>query len=266
MRESHCIPIAAALLAAAVLLAGCHDNHDPDHAHGPADVQGGHGAHGHGEDSSSGASFKAGQGVRITEETKAILGVTVADVTQRNLPNSIFFTVQVFGEKHRHVLHDDDHSGCDVNGSGFLATRAAADVKPGQPVEVLKDATRPLGGVVLAVQKALALGEFEVIIGVSNAMASIQDGEFVPARIRLPRDGAVAAIPTSALLRTLEGTFVYAVNGEAYFRVAVKAGVEAGGWAEIAEGLYPGDQVVTTPVQTLWLIELRATKGGGHSH
>jgi hypothetical protein len=265
MRAPRVIPIAATLLAAAALLSGCHDHQD-GHAHGAADVHGGHAAHGHGEDSPSGASFKAGQGVRITEETKALLGVEVADVTERNLPNQILFTVQVFGEKHRHVLSDDDHSGCDVNGSGFLAARAAADVRAGQPVELLKNAARPLGGVVLAVQKALALGEFEVIIGVSNAMASIQDGEFVPARIRLPRDGAVAAIPTSALLRTLEGTFVYAVNGEAYFRVAVKAGVEAGGWAEIAEGLYPGDQVVTTPVQTLWLIELRATKGGGHSH
>ena len=30
--------------------------------------------------------------------------------------------------------------------------------------------------------------------------------------------------------------------------------------------LLAGDQIVVKPVQTLWLIELRATKGGGHSH
>jgi hypothetical protein len=30
--------------------------------------------------------------------------------------------------------------------------------------------------------------------------------------------------------------------------------------------LLEGDTVVTRPVQTLYLIELRATKGGGHSH
>ena len=35
---------------------------------------------------------------------------------------------------------------------------------------------------------------------------------------------------------------------------------------EITDGLLAGDQVVTKPVETLWLIELRATKGGGHSH
>jgi multidrug efflux pump subunit AcrA (membrane-fusion protein) len=43
-------------------------------------------------------------------------------------------------------------------------------------------------------------------------------------------------------------------------------GSEADGWVEITDGLLAGDQVVTKPVQTLWLIELRATKGGGHSH
>jgi len=39
-----------------------------------------------------------------------------------------------------------------------------------------------------------------------------------------------------------------------------------GSWVEIVDGLLAGDAVVTKPVQTLWLIELRATKGGGHSH
>ncbi len=73
-------------------------------------------------------------------------------------------------------------------------------------------------------------------------------------------------VPQSALLRTSEGTFVYAVNGDAYFRTAVKVGTEADGWVEITDGLLAGDAVVTKPVQTLWLIELRATKGGGHSH
>ena len=80
------------------------------------------------------------------------------------------------------------------------------------------------------------------------------------------REEAVAAIPQSALLRTTEGSFVYAVNGDAYFRTAVKTGAEVDGWIEITDGLLAGDQVVTRPVETLWLIELRATKGGGHSH
>jgi multidrug efflux pump subunit AcrA (membrane-fusion protein) len=174
--------------------------------------------------------------------------------------------VQVFGEKHHHLLSQEDHSGCDVHGSGFVSAATAATVKSGLPVQILKDTNSPLGGVVLAVQKALALGESEVVIGVSNATAMLKPGEFVPARIQLPRDGAVTAIPQSALLRTSEGTFVYKVNGDAYFRTAVKIGAEADGWIEITDGLMAGDQVAAGSVQTLWLIELRATKGGGHIH
>jgi hypothetical protein len=240
-----------ALLVTASLMVGCghKDGDGRDHV----------------EESPSGASFKVGKGVMLTEETRKILDVEVVDVAERKLPKQIRFTVQVFGEKHHHLLNQDDHSGCDVHGSGFVSTNTAWIVKAGQPVELIKSTNSPLSGVVLAVQKALALGESEIVIGMSNA-AALKPGEFVPARINLPRDEPVTAIPQSAVLRTSEGTFVYAVNGDAYLHTAVKVGAEADGWVEITDGLLPGDKVVTKPVQSLWLIELRATKGGGHSH
>ena len=261
-----------ALVVTTSLFVGCgrkeSDGHKggDGHDHGAEKAEGKDDGHGHGAESPSGASFKAGKGVIITEETSKILGVEVEDVAERKVPNHIRFTVQVFGEKHHHMLNPEDHSGCDVHGSAFLSAETAAVVKAGQPVSVLKDTNNPLGGVVLAVQKALALGESEVVIGISNATTALKAGEFIAARISLPRDEAVAAIPQSAVLRTSEGTFVYAVNGDAYFRTAVKVGAEADGWMEITDGLLAGDRVVTKPVETLWLIELRATKGGGHSH
>lgn len=266
MNSLRSIAILPALLVASSLFVGCGHKEGDGHDHGKEEAHGKDDGHGHGEESPSGASFKAGKGVIVTEETKKLLGLEVADVTERKLPNQVRFTVQVFGEKHHHMLNQEDHSGCDVHGSGFVSTNTAAIVKSGQPVELLKSTNAPLGGVVLAVQKALALGESEIVIGVSNATAALKAGEFVPARINLPRDEAVPVIPQPALLRTSEGTFVYAVNGDAYFRTAVKTGSEADGWVEITDGLLAGDQVVTKPVQTLWLIELRATKGGGHSH
>lgn len=252
-----------ALLTTTALSVGCGCKEGKGHAQGK---EAAHGKAGHGEESPSGASFKAGKGVLLTDATRKSLGVEIADVAERKLPNQIRFTVQVFGEQHHHLLNQEDHSGCDVHGSGFLATNTASAVKPGQPVDLLKGTNTPLSGVVLAVQKALALGELEIVIGVSNATAMLKSGEFVPARINLPRHGAVTAIPQSAVLRTAEGAFVYAINGEAYFRTAVKVGAETDGWVEIRDGLLPGDQVVTKPVQSFWLIELRATKGGGHSH
>jgi len=250
MKTPSFVTFLPSLLAAASLLVGCGHKEDG----------------GHGEEAPASATFKAGKGVIITEETTKILGVEITDVAERKLPNQIRFTVQVFGEKHHHLLNHGDHSGCDVQGAAFLPTESALVVKAGQPVSVRKDTNNPLGGVVLAVQKALALGESEIIVGISNATTALMAGEFVPARISLPRDEAVTAIPQSAVLRTSEGTFVYVVNGDAYFRTAVKVGAEADDWVEITDGLLAGDQVVTKPVETLWLIELRATKGGGHSH
>jgi multidrug efflux pump subunit AcrA (membrane-fusion protein) len=142
----------------------------------------------------------------------------------------------------------------------------AATLHAGLPVQIQTRTNESLAGVVLAVEKALTLGESEVIIGLTNATDKLKPGEFLVAVITLPREESVTAIPRSALLRTSQGTFVYAVNGDAYFRTAVTAGTEADGLVEITDGLLTGDQVVTKPVETLWLIELRATKGGGHSH
>ena len=265
MKTNRWTPLLALAALTVLVGAGCGHKEGDGHDHGKEKAEGKDG-HDHEAEAPTGASFKAGKGVSVKEETKKLLGIEVADVADRKLPNQIRFTVQVFGEKHHHLLDPDDHSGCDVHGSAFLPADTAAFAKPGQPVQVFKDTNSPLGGVVLAVQKALALGESEVVIGISNATVALKPGEFVPARINLPRDAAVAAVPQSALLRTPEGTFVYAVNGDAYFRTAVKVGSEADGWVEITDGLLAGDAVVTKPVQTLWLIELRAVKGGGHSH
>jgi len=266
MNSLRSIAFLTTLLLASALLVGCGHKEGDGHGHGKEAAHGKDDSHGHGKESPSGASFKVGKGVIVTEETKKLLGVEVADVTERKLPNQIRLTVQVFGEKHHHLLNPGDHTGCDVHGSGYIADNTTAVVKAGQPVEILKSTNAPLGGVVVAVQKALALGESEIVIGVSNATATLKPGEFIPARINLPREEAVPVIPQPALLRTSEGTFVYAVNGDAYFRTAVKTGSEADGWVEITDGLFAGDQVVTRPVETLYLVELRATKGGGHSH
>lgn len=248
------------LLLAWSLSVGCGHKAEGTHDHGKGE------GHGHGEASSPGASFKPGEGIRLTEEIRKSLGVEIAEVTEHKLAKSIRFTAQVFGETHRHPLSSQDHSGCDAHGSGFVPADTAAFVKAGQPVTVMKGSNAPLGGVVLSVRQAQGLGETEIIIGVSNAAAALKPGEFLPARIELPREEAVPVVPRTALIRAADGAFVYVVNGDAYFRAEVQTGAETDGWVEITDGLLAGDQVVTTPVQTLWLIELRAAKGGGHSH
>lgn len=218
------------------------------------------------EESPSGASFKPGKGVMITDETRQILGLKITDVIEEKLPQVVRFNVQVFGETHRFSHPDVDHSGCDIHGSGFLPPERAVLVVPKEPVKLLTAANETMDGFVVAVQKTLAQGETEIIVGVTSAGTKLKDGEFVTATLTLARSEAVIVIPRSALLRTSGGTFVYAVNGGAYYRTAVTVGSQADDKIEIIDGLFAGDQVVTTPVETLWIIELRATKGGGHSH
>ena len=236
------------LVSVITLLAGCGRKKSAEQAH---------------EEVPAGASFKAGQGVSLTDETRKILGVEIADVAERKLPKQLRFTVQVFGEQHHPAVNPQDHSGCDVQGSGVLSTDAAAVVRVGQSVQLRHGTNAPLMGVVLAVQAALTPGESEIVVGVSNATALLRPGEFVTASLSLPGGEAVMTVPQTAVLRTVEGAFVFVGNGTAYSRTAVKTGAESDGLVEITDGLLAGDQVVTNGVAALWLVELRATKGGG---
>ncbi|HEX5219598.1 MAG TPA: efflux RND transporter periplasmic adaptor subunit [Verrucomicrobiae bacterium] len=249
------------LIALLLILTGCGHKHEAGDGHSH-DKDG----HGHAEESPSGASFKPNQGVLVTDETRKILDLQTAEVAEQKLPAQIRFNLQVFGEKHHHALQEADHTGCDVHGSGFLPPDKVTSVRAGQPVQVQTRDNTALTGAVLAVEPALALGETEIIVGLTNATHKVKPGEFLSAVITQPRDNTVMVIPRSALLRTAEGTFVYTVNGDAYMRTAVRIGTEADGKLEITDGLSAGDSVVTKPVETLWLVELRATKGGGHSH
>lgn len=232
------------LLASALLWSGCSKEE--------AEV--------HEEEVPAGASFKATKGVILTEETRKILGVEVTDVTEQKLSAQIRFNVQVFGEKHHPAIRENDHTGCDVHGAGVLSPDKAATLRAGQPVQIQTSAKESFAGVVLAVEKGSGLEDNEIIVGITNAAAKLKPGEFLSAAIMLPREENVTVIPRAALLRTVEGTFAYAVNGDAYFRTAVKVGAESEDLIEITEGLLAGDQVVTKSLSTLWLIELRATK------
>jgi len=258
----------AALGFAAALFSGCGPRTtETTAAH---EGEGSHEEHGHAHEeegeAAAGASFTPGKGVFIAPETREILGLEVAAVVEEPLAARIRFTAQIFDEKHHHVPNPADHSGCDVHGSGLVADDVAQGLKPGDPVQVETPAHPPLHGVVLAVQKAVALGESEVVVGISNATSLLRPGEFVPASITHPAGAPFPTVPRSALLRSSEGTFVYTLNGDAYLRTPVRLGPGSGERLAVTNGLRAGDRVVTRPVESLWLIELRATKGGGHSH
>jgi hypothetical protein len=70
-------------------------------------------------------------------------------------------------------------------------------------------------------------------------------------------------IPTSAVFRTVEGTFVYVENGEWFLRtrVTVERTATADSFA-LKDGLYEGDRIVSGGVRALWLAELHFLRAG----
>ena len=87
---------------------------------------------------------------------------------------------------------------------------------------------------------------------IANAEGKLTPGQFVRIRVELPSEEGVIALPQTALSTSLYGDYVYIVRpSEAdaaqleVRQVFVKPGRRSGGVVEIAQGVSPGDQIVT---------------------
>lgn len=223
-------PLLIALLAPfAAALSGCSDSAaspSPEHAPTPE----------------NGAQFREGKGVALTPLMMKSIGLQTAEVGEEKIAPS--FTIAL------HAMQRGDEV------SGWLTKEQAAHVRPG--MEVALGSTT---GSVLRIEKApyVTLGDFELTIRTASPTDA---GTAINATFRFPAGEAVTAIPKGALLTTAEGTFVYAKNDEFYLRTPVKVGATSGDLVEITDGLYTGDEIVTTPVMSLWLAELQILRGG----
>lgn len=101
-----------------------------------------------------------------------------------------------------------------------------------------------------------------------HAAATYKDGhgvQLAPAArafIALETAEFKGRLPSSALLRTAKGDFVYVVNGDWFLRTPVVVTEEMSAHFAVKEGLYDGDVVVTSAAKQLWLAELQAINGG----
>lgn len=213
-----------------------------------------------GQPPENGAQYKKDKGVALTESMKKAIGLKVAEVEEAKVAPS--FTVSL------HVMATDGLQQVSLSqttnsASGWLTSAQAALLTPGMDVELSTSADNGVRekGIVKRIEKApyQTLGDFEVIVESSKPLPV---GTRVSATFRASAGEPVTAIPRSALLTTAEGNFVYAVNGEFYVRTPVKVGALSDDHAEISDGLYTGDEVVVTPVMSLWLAELQILRGG----
>ncbi len=193
----------------------------------------------------SGAQFKTGVGVSLTDTMKKAIALKVAEVGEAKVVPS--FTVTLSSSANEL--------------SGWLTAEQAALVKPGMKVELRTEGTPQTRGTVKRIEKApyATLGDFEIAVETAEPF---ETGVRVQATFRATPGEAVTAIPRSALLKTAEGHFVYAVNGTYFVRTPVKVGAQSDDHAEITDGLYAGDSIVVSPVMSLWLAELQVLRGG----
>lgn len=195
----------------------------------------------------NGAKFKKGEGVSLSDEMKKTLNLQVADVAEEKVSSAVTMNL--------HAAKADE-------ATGWLDPQQAALLKPGADVELATEGNGAvLKGSVHRVEKPTfgAMADYEVTIKPTKPLAV---GSRLKATFHAPEGEAVAAVPRSALLKTAEGCFVFAVNGAFYVRTPVKIGAMSDTLVEITDGLYSGDQIVISPVMSLWMAELQVLRGG----
>jgi len=192
----------------------------------------------------NGAQFKEGQGLSLTEEMSKAIGLKVEGIGEMKIASTIALNVTA----------ETQHTA-----TGWVTPEQAKAIRPGIEVELHGNTT--VKGLVKKIEANPlgVMGDSEITITTAETLTVGQPLQTV---LRHPAGDAVAPAPAADLLKTAEGSFVYAVNGDFYVRTPVKTGVTDDNFVEITDGLYAGDQIVTTPVMSLWMAELQVLRGG----
>ncbi len=199
------------------------------------------------EESYFGARFKEGKGVELAEEMRASLGLETAEVAEEPISSESYITVQVFSLSPETLA------------TGLLSKHLSGSMNVGETLPLMEEG----GSATLTrLSPPSRTGDLEGIFRITLRGRAASIGESIELRIPQASGEPVATIPASALLETVEGHFVYVVNGKHFLRTAVAIGRSGGDRIEITDGLYPGDVVVKSPVRPLWYAELQALRGG----
>ncbi len=238
-----------------LVLLGCHKHaHQDDHADDQESGDGGGHGHSHGADakSFSGAIHKEGKGITLLPETRQRLDLKLTEVTEERMPLEVAFTARVFATESKGRFE----------ASGILSAEKARHLEAGLPVSLYFSDGDTLKGVVARTSTPISTNETEVIVRFASSHPAIALGSFLRVEASIPSDELVLTIPRQALIKGTSESFVYIQNEDAFLRTVVKPGRETGGAVEIEEGLLEGDSVVSQAAMDLWLVELRAVKGG----
>ena len=229
------------LVGSALVLSACgkkeSDEANHDHSEHAEGAEGGEG-------SESGVTYKEGLGLQLLPEVIKALDVRTVEAEERPLAAELTITAQIFATKPQ------------VLASANLPTKRA---------ESLREASFE-GASLLRIDSSMAAAtRLADVVFELQPTTGQQIGDFVQIALK-GAPTTVLTVPRSAVLDSATGTFAYVVNGNAYLRTPITIGAQSADFVEVTDGIYAGDTVVASPVDQLWLAELRLTKGGGHAH
>jgi multidrug efflux pump subunit AcrA (membrane-fusion protein) len=213
----------------------------------------------------SGVSFRANHGLLVQPATANFIGLKVAEVEERKVAFTVQFSAQIYrAANEAEFISTRPSTAATALASAWVGASEAALLRGGLSVTIDADGTEKLRGQIVGLNRDLekAAGQIELLLVISDEKGRLTKGAFVSATVPLGGEKSVVSVPRSSLFRTTEGDFVYTVSGERFVRTAVKLGSVNHDFAEVADGLYAGDQIVVTPVMTLWLAELQSLRGG----
>ena len=103
-------------------------------------------------------------------------------------------------------------------------------------------------------------GQVEILVSLPDPDRQFSLNTFLNATFSMGNKMELT-IPTSALIQTSDKTFVYVVNDKYFRRTLVETGVQNKEMIVVHRGLEEEELVVTSPVETLWLTELKVHQG-----
>ena len=134
-------------------------------------------------------------------------------------------------------------------------------VASGQPVRVRVPAVPglPLQGEVFYIGDEVdpEKRSMHLWVRVDNPDGRIKPEMFAELMVIVRTSGEVLAVPRRAVIGDAAERFVFIKDGERYLRQSVEIGMEDDRYAEIVDGLYPGDLVVVQGAQELWAESLK---------
>lgn len=209
--------------------------------------------------------YEDGKGLKVSETSVKALGIQFGLAEKKPVVPAISINAQVY----RSALETPTKFSREQAGMAYATVSVeptiADQLRLKQPL-TLDDGS--MQGTLWRIDRTQlpVTGKVELLLELDDSQGKLSVGSYINGRFQVgTAPVAMVTIPNSALLKTAQGTFVYVKNGDYLLKTSVSQGQQLDQLTVITQGLQGGETLVIEPVQTLYLIELRLSKGGGDS-